>query len=401
MIIANEHFLEVKSLETKQITGDTLGDGKLIEGDTFDVLDKIDDNVVNVGVTSPPYNKQEKHKGWLVKNVVYDTYKDAVPEPEYQENQVSVLNKIYRITAPGGSFFYNHKIRWDRGNMLHPMDWLRNTKWIVKQEIIWDRVIAGNIRGWRFWQVEERIYWLYKPIGDYLIGKELKSCDAKLTSIWRGVPESGKKNPHPAPFPLWLPARVIISILGTETPGIVLDPYIGSGTTAVAAKLLGHRYIGIDRSNEYLKMTCERLNNSDSEMPKIEKELALHSVEKTFTERKSQGKNVGKYRNTKTENETEQMTLFKENNMNSIQVLDNANSLIKELEELVYYLVFHHNPAEPCLTKDFSAKLGLMSPEGVEITRNILKRLKSYGKIENMQGNSDGWVINKENLDEI
>ena len=42
------------------------------------------------------------------------------------------------------------------------MDWLRKTKWTVKQEIIWDRVIAANIRGWRFWQVEERIYWLYK-----------------------------------------------------------------------------------------------------------------------------------------------------------------------------------------------------------------------------------------------
>ena len=87
--------------------------------------------------------------------------------------------------------------------------------------------------------------------------------------------------------------------------------------------------------------------------------------------------------------------------MNSIQVLDKANSLIKELEELVYYLVLKHNPAEPCLTKDFSAKLGLSSPEGVEITRNILKRLKSYGKIENMPGNPDGWVINRENLDEI
>ena len=181
--------------------------------------------------------------------------------------------------------------------MYHPMDWLRSTKWIVKQEIIWDRVIAANIRGWRFWQVEERIYWLYKPIGNYLIGKELKSSDAKLTSIWRGVPENGKKNPHPAPFPLWLPARVIVSILGTDTPGVVLDPYIGSGTTAVAAKLLGHEYIGIDRSEAYLDMTRERLANAQNEMPKIQEELALRDVQTTFKQRKSKGMNVGKHRN--------------------------------------------------------------------------------------------------------
>ena len=108
MNLINEHLLKDTSLKAKQITADTLGEGKLIEDDTLNVLAKIDDNVVQVGVTSPPYNKQEKQKGWLVKNVVYDTYKDAVPEPEYQQNQVNVLNEINRVTVPGGSFFYGH-----------------------------------------------------------------------------------------------------------------------------------------------------------------------------------------------------------------------------------------------------------------------------------------------------
>ena len=110
MNITDQHLLKDNSLEHKQITTDVLGEGKLLEGDTLNVLSKIDDDVVNVGVTSPPYNKQEKHKGWLVKNVVYDAYKDAVPEPEYQQHQVDVLDEIYRVTAPGGSFFYNHKV---------------------------------------------------------------------------------------------------------------------------------------------------------------------------------------------------------------------------------------------------------------------------------------------------
>ena len=267
---------------------------RLILGDTLTELRKLPADIVDVGVTSPPYNKQEKHKGWLVKNVVYDSYKDAVPEAEYQQNQVDTLNEIYRITAPGGSFFYNHKIRWERGEMFHPMDWLRRTNWTVKQEIIWDRVLAANIRGWRFWQVDERVYWLYKPVGSHLIGKELKSVDAKLTSIWRGVPEG--KNPHPAPFPLWLPARVIIAILGADNPGVVLDPYVGSGTTAVAAKLLGHRYIGIDRSEAYIQMAQDRLLNAQSEMAAVQKELDLRTVETTFSDRKSKGMNVGKHR---------------------------------------------------------------------------------------------------------
>ena len=268
---------------------------ELTRGDALATLQSWPDALVDVGITSPPYNKQEKHKGWLVKNVVYNAYTDAKPEPEYQANQIAVLGEIYRITKPGGSFFYNHKIRWERGAMYHPMDWLRQTPWTVKQEIVWDRVIAANIRGWRFWQVEERIYWLYKPIGNKLIGSELKSGDAKLTSIWRGVPEG--KNPHPAPFPLWLPARVIIALLERGDPGVVLDPYVGSGTTAVAAKLLGHHYLGIDISPEYLAFAQQRLDNAQAEMPKIQAELELHGVETTFKERKQQGRNVGRFRN--------------------------------------------------------------------------------------------------------
>lgn len=77
--------------------------------------------------------------------VIYDSFADKLPEAGYQQ-QVDVLNEIHRITKPGGSFFYNHKIRWERGEMMHPMDWLRKTDWTIRQEIVWDRTIAGNIR---------------------------------------------------------------------------------------------------------------------------------------------------------------------------------------------------------------------------------------------------------------
>ena len=267
---------------------------KILPGDARTVLQSIPDEVVDLGITSPPYNKQEKHKGWLVKNVVYCEYRDKLPEGEYQDNQIVVLNDIYRVTKAGGSFFYNHKIRWEDGEMFHPMDWLRKTNWTIKQEIIWDRVIAGNIRGWRFWQVDERVYWLYKPIENNKKGRELASKDAKLTSLWRAMPEG--KNAHPAPFPLWLPTRIILSLLGEKTGGLVLDPYMGSGTTAVAATLLGFDYLGIEIGKAYLDMAKDRLKNAQSELDKIEKEKQLHCVYETFKARKANNKNVGKHR---------------------------------------------------------------------------------------------------------
>ena len=267
---------------------------KVICGNTLDILKTIPDNSVDLGITSPPYNKKEDNKGWLVDKVVYKGTSDNLPEEEYQQNQIKVLNELYRIIKPGGSFFYNHKIRWEKGVMYHPMDWLRKTKWVIKQEIIWDRMIAANLRGWRFWQVEERIYWLYKPEGKNLIGKELKSKHALLTSIWRLPPEN--KNPHPAPFPIELPTRIIYSILDDEKEKLIIDPYCGSGTTLVAAKILGHHYIGIDISQEYINFAKERLKNYQEEIPKVQEELSKHFVRKTFKERKEKGEFVGKYR---------------------------------------------------------------------------------------------------------
>ena len=245
-----------------------------------------------MGVTSPPYNKQENKKGWLVKNVKYDTARDKLSEKDYQAQQIQILNELYRIIKHGGSFFYNHKIRWERGKLLHPISWLSQTDWVIRQEIIWDRNIAANIRGWRFWQIEERIYWLYKPINDKKIGNELLSKHAKLTSIWRFQPEA--KNPHPAPFPLTLPLRAIYAIMD-DKKGVIIDPYMGSGTTLLAAKLLGHDYIGIDISKEYINMAKDRIKNYQKERGVFEQEIEKHKVKDTFANKKKQNKHVGRF----------------------------------------------------------------------------------------------------------
>lgn len=260
----------------------------IILGDVIKVVKELPDSIIDCGVTSPPYNKQEKNKGWMVKNVKYDVASDNKPEAEYQVEQIEILNEIYRATVSGGSFFYNHKLRWDRGKMIHPMEWLLKTKWNIRQEIIWNRAIAANIRGWRFWQVEERIYWLQKPVDGNLIGEELESRHAKMSSIWSFPPE--RDNDHPAPFPIQLPTRCIYSILGDQTGKTILDPYMGSGTTGVAAKLLGHNYIGFDISQQYINQAEARIKNAYSETDTVEEEKRLHKVEKTYADRKREGK---------------------------------------------------------------------------------------------------------------
>lgn len=78
---------------------------------------------------------------------------------------------------------------------------------------------------------------------------------------------------------------------------MILDPYVGSGTTCLAAKLLGSNYIGIDISKEYVKDAENRLKNYLNYKKIVDEEMSKHIVEKTFADRKNNNGNTGKYRN--------------------------------------------------------------------------------------------------------
>jgi len=80
-----------------------------------------------------------------------------------------------------------------------------------------------------------------------------------------------------------------------ERHGIVIDPYCGSGTTLVAAKILKHDFIGIEISVEYINFAEERLRNFKQEEKFVQEEIARHIVLKTFKERKEKGEFTGKY----------------------------------------------------------------------------------------------------------
>ncbi|MDA8002501.1 MAG: site-specific DNA-methyltransferase, partial [Alphaproteobacteria bacterium] len=96
------------------------------------------------------------------------------------------------------------------------------------------------------------------------------------------------------PFPLVLPLRAIYSVMNEEK-GVVIDPYCGSGTTLVAAKLLGHKCIGIDASREYLHMSYDRLKNFERERGVWLAECALHTVQESAAEKRKAGKYAGKF----------------------------------------------------------------------------------------------------------
>jgi modification methylase len=260
-------------------------------GEVLDILQSLESDSVDMGVTSPPYNKKKNRKGGLVKDINYTDIEDHLPEEEYQIQQINILNELYRVIKPGGSFFYNHKIRWEEGKMIHPMEWVTKSNWTLKQEIVWDRSLAANIRGWRFWQVEERIYWLYKPLNKKDNGDELLSKHALLTSVWKIRPEMKKEtvSGHPAPFPIEIPTRCIYSILDNKKDYTIIDPYMGSGTSAVAAKLLGHNYIGIDISQTYIEQAKKRIENiTQKEINDFNNEISLHVVTKTYKDRKKE-----------------------------------------------------------------------------------------------------------------
>jgi len=260
---------------------------KIYQGNCLEVLKKFDDDIFDLGITSPPYNKLQAGGGKksIFGPIVYDNFDDTLPEDEYQKQQIDILNELYRTTIPGGSFFYNHKVRHIKNNTINPIEWLIKTDWNIKQEIIWDRISALNIRGYHFWQYDERIYWLYKPTKDNKMWGPLESKHANLSSIWRVIPD--RNNDHPAPFPLELPVRVMSSIFKDSKYKLVIDPYMGSGTTGVACKFLSQHYVGIDISKKYIDEANSRIDNYEKEHKIFRKEVDSYKVVgKTWKERK-------------------------------------------------------------------------------------------------------------------
>jgi len=242
----------------------------VLTGESLAEISKMPTNFVDLTVTSPPYNKGEQG-AVLIGAVKYDVYKDNVPEEEYQTRQIEILNALYHITKPGGSCFYNHRPRWVKGVPIHPFQWLSKTKWQLRQQIIWNRKICGNLRAWRFYQTHEEIWWLWKDNGKPPGKNQISMAQATLGSVWDIAPYKNKENKHPCLFPPEVPARLILAT--TKEGDLVMDPFSGCGTTLMVAKHLGRHYIGIDISKQYTRLSMERVAKPyEGDLEKIELE---------------------------------------------------------------------------------------------------------------------------------
>lgn len=229
---------------------------KIICGDCLDVMKEMPDECVDLVVTSPPYNKHSANRkcgkkidSWQKANIDYGIFKDDLPEKEYQEWQKSFLRECLRILKNDGSIFYNHKPRIVNHKIIFPQEWLK--EFIVRQMIIWNRKNSPVLEPIRFMPIVEYIFWITKERKTPKFNRE----SFHYQEIWTIPP---KINPnHPATFPEELVKRCILST--TDELDIVLDPFLGSGTTTRVAKDLKRKFIGIEINPDYCEIAEERL----------------------------------------------------------------------------------------------------------------------------------------------
>ena len=237
---------------------------KIYQIDVLEGLAQLPDNSIDLIITSPPYNKTglrgnlKRYASQKWNEVIHyagDENADNMPEDEYQQWQTQILNECHRVLKPEGSMFYNHKNRLHNGKTYTPYEWLLNTNFIIRQEIVWDRGSTPNINKSRYMPSTERIYWLTKT--KYPRFDRQQNTPFK-TEVWY-VPAE-RNTPHPAPMPLAIPDNIIPNIaLGERI--LVLDIFMGSGTTAISAIKNGCDYIGFELFQEYVDMANKRIED--------------------------------------------------------------------------------------------------------------------------------------------
>jgi modification methylase len=254
-------------------------DNQLYNADSRD-MSFIPDGVVDLVVTSPPYNV----------GIKYATHEDCLPLEDYLALLESVWKECYRVMAPGGRIAIN-VAGVDRKPYLplHSYITMQMIKlgFQMRGEIIWNKgASVGVSTAWGSWRSpsnptlrDVHEYILVFSKGDWKMGHkgetDLVSEEfvSYTKSIWDFPTISAKKVGHPAPFPLELPSRLIK--LYTYKNDLVLDPFMGSGTTCQAAELLDRRWVGVDMDKGYWELASRNMETVQAQKRQAEVEVRV------------------------------------------------------------------------------------------------------------------------------
>ena len=228
-------------------------------------MDEIPDNSVHLMITSPPYN-------------VGKEYDEDLTLVEYLALLTAVFGEVHKKLVTGGRACINvANIGRKPYIPLHSMiiEIMLDLEFLMRGEIIWDKSASGGGScAWGSWMSasnpvlrDYHEYILVFSKDSYSKNKNQVKKDTIeredfiewTRSIWTFSAVNAKNIGHPAPFPTELPHRLIN--LYSYEGDVILDPFIGSGTTAIAAIQNNRKYIGYDIKQEYIDLSEKRISN--------------------------------------------------------------------------------------------------------------------------------------------
>jgi site-specific DNA-methyltransferase (adenine-specific) len=230
-----------------------------------EVMDEIPDNSIHLMITSPPYN-------------VGKEYDNDLTLDEYLELLGNVFGEVHRKLVTGGRACVNiANIGRKPYIPLHAMvtEIMLDIGFLMRGEIIWDKSASGGGScAWGSWMSASnpvlRDYHEYILVFSKDSYSKNKAQDKKDTierddfiewtrSVWTFPAVNAKRIGHPAPFPVELPHRLIN--LYSYEGDVILDPFCGSGTTAIAAIQNNRKYVCYDISHDYIELAKNRISN--------------------------------------------------------------------------------------------------------------------------------------------
>lgn len=232
-------------------------------------LEFLEDASVDLTITSPPYNL----------DVSYNGYKDDVPYPVYLEWVQRWAQALWRVSRRGGRACVNIPLDTNKGGKRAVYaDYVRifcAAGWEYQTTIVWNEQNISRRTAWGSWRKPSAPF-VTAPVEMVPVffkqswrrpdeGRtwEIDAEDFKTWSLgtWTFRGADPRREGHPAPFPEELPRRLIL--LYSYREDLVLDPFLGSGTTCRVARLLGRRSIGVEVDPAY----CERARDSLGPLP--------------------------------------------------------------------------------------------------------------------------------------